>query len=153
MKKLFFIFIVLLGFINLNAQSYDKKIKVVADRKFDREISDDDKISITSYITRQNILTYANQRQVEKTVSDLPKYRYELVLVSESIYNGKLTKTWIYNAKVFINDSEVTKEQFPDGFTAIIENEPTIIYWYVSSQDVVDIKITWRNSIYFIDNK
>jgi hypothetical protein len=153
MKKLFFIFIVLLGFINLNAQSYDIKIKVVADETFNFEVSRNDKISITSYITRQNILTYANQEQMQKTVSDLPKYRYELVLLSESKYNNEITKTWIYNAKIFIDGIEVTREQFPDGFTALINVEPTIVYWYVSSRDILDMKITWKNSIYFIEDK
>ena len=90
------------------------------------EISPVNKISISSYVTKQKILS----NETKQMVTDLPKYRYELVLQSNSIYNGNVTKTWIYGARVFIDSLEVTREQSPDGFSAIINTEPTIIFRY-----------------------
>lgn len=142
--------------LTLKAQSYDKKIvydtlgtwsNVAVDKSIDNVYVD--KIIISSYITKQKVLTYANYNITQKTVANLPKYRYELVLISESKRNNILVKTWIYNAKVFINDIEVTHEQFPNGFTAIIDTKPTIIYWYETSNDTINIKISWESSNYF----
>lgn len=152
MKKILFLVVFLFGFIALSAQSYDKKVMVEDFGKFERSVSASNKILITSYVTKQKILSTPEYAQREKTVTDIPKFRYELVLVSKSIYGGKLTKTWIYNAKVFIDSAEMTKQQFPDGFTAIIETTPTVIYWYETSLDTINVKITWKNSIYFRDN-
>lgn len=143
-----FLFLMFAAFmtLNLNAQSYDKKEMYKNYGKFNRVVTPTNKIAITSYITKQRILEHANYQQKVKTVSESPKYRFELVLTSESKYDGKLTKTWIYNAKVFVDGVEVTRDQFPNGFTAIIETTPTIIYWYETSNDTVDIKITWESS-------
>ena len=151
MKKWLFIALLLIPF-GVCAQTYDKKVKIADYGEFDREVSTYDKINISSYVTKQNILTYVDFEQKQKTVSELPKYRYELVLVSKSLYQGKLVKTWIYNARVFIDSVEVTRQQFPNGFTAIIETEPTVIYWYESSLNRINIEISWENSIYFRDN-
>ena len=152
MKKLMFIILLFFGFITLNAQTYSKSVTVKDFGTWDKELPSGNKITISSYVTKEKILTYENFAQIQKTVTKLPKYRYQLMLTSNSIYNGKLTKTWIYNAKVFIDSTEVTHSQFPDGFTAIIETTPTVIYWYESSLDTINIKITWKNSIYFKDN-
>jgi hypothetical protein len=152
MKKLLFVIVFLFGVIALNAQSYDKSMKVEDFGTFERNISPANKILITSYVTKQKILPTGEYIQRQKTVTDLPKYRYELILISKSMFAGKITKTWIYNAKVFIDSTEMTKQQFPDGFTAIIETTPTVIYWYETNLDTINIKINWKNSIYFRDN-
>jgi hypothetical protein len=150
MKKLILMLLFWLACLMLlDAQSYDKSVKVQDFGTFDRQLSPVNKISISSYVNKKNILTYANYEQKQKTLVDLPKYRYELVLKSNSLFNGVLTKTWIYGARVFVGDREVTRDQFPNGFTAIIGTEPTVIYYYESSVDTVNIKITWKNSIYF----
>lgn len=150
MKKLVFVILLLLGFVAINAQSYSKKSLVKDFGKFDREMTSDDKISISSYVTKQEILSSSNIEQ-KQVVFEAPKYRYELVLQSNSIYNGKATKTWIYGARVFIDSLEVTREQSPNGFTAIINIEPTTIFRYDSSLDTINIKITWKSSMYYRD--
>ena len=144
MKKLIFIILLFFGFIALNAQSVEKSMKVEDFGTWDKAISRIDKISISSYVTKK-IIVYPEQNKI----IDMPKYRYELVLKSNSICNGHLTKTWIFEAKVFVNNKEATISQSPDGFTAIINTEPTIIYRYDSSLDTVNIKITWQSSKYF----
>lgn len=136
------------GFINLSAQSYDVKKKYVDYGTLKYEISTYNVLSISSYVTKQKILTHANQEQRQKMVSDLPKYRYELVLVSKSKHNGNPVETWLFDAKVFIDSTEVTKEQFPEGFSAIVKTVPTVIYWYETSNDTLNIKITWGNLMY-----
>jgi hypothetical protein len=137
----------------LKAQSYDKEmIYDTLGTWSNKTISNNvyiDKISISSYVIKQKVLTYANYNVTQKTVANLPKYRYELVLISESKKNNVLVKTWIYNARIFIDNKEVTHEQFPNGFTAIINNKPTIIYWYETSNDTINIKISWASSNYF----
>ena len=147
MKKIFLIILLLFAFVYLNAQTYDKKVKVTDFGTWNKASSPTIKISISSYVTKQNILTNDNNNQKQNIVSEMPKYRYELILTSKSTYNGKLSKTWLYGAKVFINNLEITREQFPKGFTAIIETTPTIIYWYETSLDAIDIKISWQNSV------
>lgn len=131
----------------LLAQSFDKKVISEDLGTWDIKQSTTNKISISSHVTRQNNLDYINQ----KKITEIPKYKYELVLTSNSIYYGKLTKTWIYGAKVFIDSTEITNQQFPDGFTAIIETTPTVIYRYDSSLDTINIKITWKSSQYYRD--
>lgn len=111
---------------------------------WDKTISPVNKISISSYVVKR-VLVYDDQ----KKASDSPKYRYELIVVSNSIYNNKPTKTWIYGTRVFIDDKEATISQSPDGFTAIINTEPTVIFRYESSLDTINIKITWKSSQYF----
>jgi|JFJP01.1.fsa_nt_gi hypothetical protein len=152
-KGIFLIFLLFISFIvGAQSQTYDKSITVNELGTFDRSFSQGNKIEISSYITRQEILTYVNYEQIKRTVTELPKYRYELILVSKSKYNGDSVKTWIYGARVFIDSVEVTFQQFPDGFTAIIETEPSAIYWYETSKETLDIKITWNNSIYAKNN-
>jgi len=147
-RPLFFVILMFTSFLTLNAQSYSKKEMVKDFGKFDHEVTSNDKISISSYITKQIIS--ANSVE-QKQILELPKYRYELVLKSNSIYNGDTTKTWIYGARVFIDTLEVTREQSPDGFTAIINTEPTTVFRYDSSLDTINIKITWKSSIYYRD--
>jgi len=147
-RPLFFVILMFTSFLTLNAQSYSKKEMVKDFGKFDHEVTSNDKISISSYITKQIIS--ANSVE-QKQILELPKYRYELVLKSNSIYNGDTTKTWIYGARVFIDTLEVTREQSPDGFTAIINTEPTTVFRYDSSLDTINIKITWKSSLYYRD--
>ena len=150
--------LLLFGFVGIFAQTYDTTKVRTSMGTWKQETSysklnDGDvppsRIIISSYITKQKILTHADFEQKQKTVSVLPKYRYELILVSRSRYNNKNVKTWIFNAKVYINDVEVTREQFPDGFSAIVDTSPTLIYWYETSDESISFKINWKSSEYF----
>ncbi len=151
MKRKYVILTTLMFFIALvsSGQSFSKKEKFRDFGSLNVLDAGNSKIIIESYVTRQNILTHSNYEQKIKTVSELPKYKYELILISKSFYNGISIKTWIFGAKVFINDIEVTREQFPEGFSVIIETEPTIIYWYETNADSVNFKISWQSSDYY----
>ena len=147
MKKILIIVLLFFGFVALSAQSYSKS-KVEDFGTWDREVSPMNKISISSYVTKQeNVIYVSNQ----KSIVEQPKYRYELVLTSGSIYNGQLTKTWLHGAKVFIDSLEVTREQSRDGFAVIIDTTPTVVYRYDSNLDTINIKITWKSSLYYRD--
>ena len=159
MKKFRLLFLMILMFtsflaLNAQSQSYSKKSKMVDlgtwSNKNDTVVPD--RISISSFVTKQEILTRANNDIVQKTVSDLPKYKYELMLVSKSMKNNVHVKTWIQGVKVFIDSVEVTRDQFPNGFPSLINIEPTLVYWYETSRDTIDIKISWESSKYF-ENK
>lgn len=149
MKKILIIILLLFGFVAISAQSAKSKVEDFG--TWDREVSAFNRISISSYVTKQENLIYANQHIAQKSIIELPKYRYELVLVSGSIYNGQLTKTWLYGTKVFIDSVEVTREQSPDGFAVIIGTTPTVVYRYDSNLDTINIKITWKSSLYYRD--
>lgn len=150
-RPLFFVVLMFTSFLTLNAQSYSKKEMVKDFGKFDHEVTSNNKISISSYVTKQENLLSASQTVVQKQINDLLKYRYELVLQSNSIYNGRLTKTWLYGARVFIDSLEVTREQSPNGFAVIIGTTPTTVYRHDSNLDTINIKITWKSSLYYRD--
>jgi hypothetical protein len=144
MKKLIIIILLFFGFIILNAQTYEKSMKVEDLGTWNKTISPENKINISSYVTKQKIVNDTVQKGVVKL-----KYRYELIVKSNSIYNGQPTKTWIFGTKVFIDDKEATISQSPDGFIAIINTQPTVIFRYDSNLDTINIKITWQSSKYF----
>ena len=133
---------------NLGAQEYGTKILYHDYGIWELKVDNGDKIAVHAYVTRQKIIRFKNEELIQKTVSNIQRYRYELMLKSKSIYGGELTSTWLYETKVFINDVEVTKEQFPNGFTIAISKEPTLIYWYMSDTTVIKFKVTWANSTY-----
>ncbi len=144
MKKFILTIILLLIFQLSSAQTYDKKI-YINNGTWEQKITNTTIVTINSIIVKQKILTHTNYEQKQKTVADLPKFRYEIYLTSTSKQNNKLTNIFIYNAQVFINDIEITREQFPNGFTAIVEIEPTLIYWYETSDENLNIKIIWKS--------
>ena len=154
--SLFLMFIVFFG-IKVNAQSYEKKVEYnkigswnwdsIYSKSVNKNYSNN--IIISSYVSKQRILSYDKDDIRARTVSNLPKYRYELILVSKSTRNNIPSKMQIYGARVFINGIEVTREQFPDGFTVVINTMPTPVYWYETSDEKIDIKISWESSNYF----
>lgn len=77
-------------------------------------------------------------------------YCYKLYLISKSIYQGDSTGTWIYNARIYINDMEVTDTEFPDGFPAYIQREPTLLYEYDTTdpKEIVNYSIKWESATY-----
>ena len=149
---LFLILATLFTCFSTEAQSYGKKKIYVDYGTWRHDISNETNVSISSYVTKQTILTHRDFKQKQKTLSELPKYRYELILISKSTYYNKTVKTWISNARVFIDNVEVTNEQFPNGFTAVIDVTPTVIYWYETSMESIKVTIKWENCVYNSNN-
>jgi hypothetical protein len=76
------------------------------------------------------------------------KYLFKLMMVSRSRNVNALTSTWLYNTKVFVNDTEVTFNQNPYGFTGYVRTTPTNMYsWFTNDVDV-KYGINWNDSTY-----
>lgn len=136
MKKLIFIICLLLFSFNMCGQQYNKEIYL--DYGTWSIPHGNNLIAVRAYVTRE--VFYEKQSNY---------YRYELILESKSRYSGYLTKTWLYNARVFINGVEVTRDQFPQGFIASIGVEPTMIYWYKTPINTnIRFYIEWKDAIY-----
>jgi len=108
-----------------------------------------DKVAIHAYATLETLDKEITNSYAQKSLEPNLIQRYELYLVSESKYNGRLTSTWIYGARVYINGEEVTRKQFPEGFILSIATEPTLVYWYETPPvDGLNIYISWNNAVY-----
>jgi hypothetical protein len=155
MKVRVIMFLLLMFNVIANAQSYDKKelfaeLGTWSYKMPERGISfNSDVFGISSFVTRQKILSYNDFEIKQKTLTELPKYRYEVVLTSKSTKKNEYVSTILYSMRVFINGVEVSKEQFPQGLTVVIKAQPTPIYWYETGDDKIDVKITWEGCDYF----
>lgn len=112
-------------------------------------------IAIQAYATVENITKYPTNAYEKQSLAAYTIQRYELYLVSKSIFQNSKTNTWINGARVFIdfNDgmgkTEMTIDQFPDGFILSITIEPTLVYWYeIEPVDGLGMYISWENAIY-----
>ena len=116
-------------------------------KNFDRWIieSNGHELSMRAFITVQDILTIDNIEIKTNTLLILPKYRYEIYLLSTSTYNGKDSKIHLQSTRIFIDGVEVTRRQFPNGFNFLLSYKPTLIYWYETNKELIDLKITWSN--------
>ncbi len=72
------------------------------------------------------------------------KYKYEVYGISKSKHNNKIVNTWLYNTNIFIDWENVIKNQYLDGFTIILKNKPTLIYFYRTNKEHPEFKITWK---------
>lgn len=100
-------------------------------------------IAVGSYVTRQEISV-----QEQKSISQITffKYRYEFYFISYSIINNFPKNTWLYGSRVFINGFEQTNRQFPNGFNAYITINPTLVYWFETNDELINMSMTWVNS-------
>ena len=77
------------------------------------------------------------------------KYEYVLTAVSRSVHNGQLTKTWLYGTRVFLDNNELTYNQYPNGVTVYVDLGATAIYnWYTSAEDIGTFYFKWGSSAY-----
>lgn len=113
------------------------------------------KVAIRAYATVEEIKKYPTNSYEKKSMDVYIIQRYELYLISESIYQNRKTNTWINGARVYINFNdgfgkrEMTAEQFPQGFMLSINTEPTLVYWYEIEPVIgLGIFISWENAIY-----
>lgn len=53
-----------------------------------------------------------------------------------------------YGTRIFINGIELTRSQYPQGFTASIDVYPTVVYWYEGDENNIEINIKWSNSTF-----
>lgn len=78
--------------------------------------------------------------------------QFSLVAESTSVYRNYYTETWLYGVRVFMNNVQVTYNQYPNGIaSAYIKTTPTVIYnWYTNDNDVGNYYFSWNSSAYVI---
>lgn len=146
MKK-FILSILLIVPIFTYGQIYGEKRLHKSLGEFVRVTNDLNKIKIESHVTEQEIISH-RQTQQQKMISEISNHRYEIYLTNTSILNNRPVDVLINSLKVFIDDVEVTKSQFPNGFSVVIKNEPVLIYWYETNKQSIDVKIKWDSINY-----
>jgi len=112
-------------------------------------------VAIQAYATVEEITKYPTNSYEKQSMDAYVIQRYELYLVSKSVYLNSKTNTWINGARVYIdfNDGlgkrEMTAEQFPSGFIMSITVEPMLVYWYeIEPVHGLGMFISWENAIY-----
>ena len=104
------------------------------------QLADGSLVSVEAYIWKRN-----NNSGIYKQF----KYEYVLTAVSRSVHNGQLTKTWLYNTRVFLDNNELTYNQYPNGVTIYVDLGATAIYnWYTSDENIGTFYFKWASSAY-----
>lgn len=151
MKKIALFFILLLPLALLLGQVSDWDFKDLHQDlgEFEIVIDRGDTINVQAFSTVETFVREFQQTtKGAENVLDT-RLRYELYLISNSTYSGQLTKTWLYNVRVFINGLEVTRDRYPEGFLQSVDTEPTLIYSYITDEEnIVDFSVTWGESTY-----
>lgn len=110
-----------------------------------KQLSDNEIIIVNAkiYKKRVNSTSQKSFRSYEKTL-----YRYNVVCVSLSEYQGELTSTWIYGLWVKVNDVPVTQPLYPTGKDVMVYTTPTIVHYIETEEENPRFKIGWTESVY-----
>ena len=77
------------------------------------------------------------------------KYEYVLTAISESYNNTRICETWLYNNRIYMDNDEITMNQFPNGTTTYISTSPTPIYsWFTNENTIGSFYMKWTNAVY-----
>jgi hypothetical protein len=91
-------------------------------------------IRFNSYVTKESI------------VDPVYKYKYEIIVVSNSSSNGQQKNLYMTNINVFANNMSISGQQYPTGFWAIIPpNQEFVLYWYKTNEEQVHFSYNWSN--------
>lgn len=125
---------------NLNTELSDQEFIYRTLGTYTLQMQDGSLVSVEAYILRR-----ANNSGIYTQY----KYEYVLTAVSRSVHNGQLTKTWLYNTRVYLDKSELTLSQYPNGVTIYVNTSPTPIYnWYTSEENIGQFFFKWAASAY-----
>ena len=146
MKKMVLFYILLLFNVLTFSQNnvYNKTIH----RDFGtfKVVDGENIISVSAFVTIDTIDIVDQQKS--KIIDTNKIYRYDVYMVSNSVYGGEKTSTWLYGTRIFINGEDVLLNQSQDGFVVLIKTEPTSIYTYKSSNPNDLFEIKWKKSMY-----
>lgn len=149
MKKALIIILLFIIVQSIFGQIYsDKKLLYQNFGVWRYNIDNNSQVAIHGYVTKQEILRTNNHKLQEKTIPSLPQYRYELKMISKSTHYNDTTSAWLYGVRIYIDNVEMTKDQFPNGFIVSVKTKPTLIYWYETPNDSVNFEVSWDNSIH-----
>lgn len=131
--------------------------KLHSDTSLNIELSDQDYVyrTLGTYTLQMadgslvSVEAYIWKRLNRSGIYKQHKYEYVLTAVSRSVHNGQLTKTWLYSTRVFLDNNELTYNQYPNGVTVYVNTSPTAIYnWYTSAEDIGTFYFKWSSSAY-----
>jgi hypothetical protein len=108
-------------------------------------------VGVIGYVRKMTILNDVQfqEKQKEKLLFDPNKYRYELVLISNSRYQNELTSTWLYGVQIKVNEFDITSKDYPNNdYNVLVKTKPTVIYWRETSLEMLLMEIKWNNAIY-----
>ena len=148
MKNIFLSILIIFFSISLYGQNSAYGKKIYEDYGTWVVKNDNNCISISAFCTVENEDTIIKINQSDYKT----QYKYEVYLVSKSIYDSNKTNTWLYGTKIYIDGKNILENQFPDGFVILIKTKPTLIYTYHSIENNVKFEIKWDKSIYEIKN-
>lgn len=94
-------------------------------------------VSLKAYITIDSVLDIDNEYN----------YIYDFNVISLSMIDNEHTITWLYGTRIFINEIPVSNERYPDGFIIGINNTPTSVYKYSTTETKIKFAITWDNAV------
>ena len=159
MKNILLNFIFILFSLLLNAQDFTEN-QIHEDFGSWNINVGENKISLSAFVTIEEIIENIdpyimklemeinNRKQFKKIDKTKKTYQYKLYLKSNSIFENDSVSTWIRGVRIFISDKEITKEKFPEGFTFKIEQEPTLMYKYLSTKNDLNFSIVWDSVTY-----
>ena len=161
MKKIIFVLAVMLFSMGLYAQNSAYTKEIYKDYgTFKLETNDGHVVSLGAFATieeeenvvREIDMNIGSKREIKKNLQMPPKteieYRYELYLVSKSIYEGDTTNTWVKGLRIYVDGEDVLGKQFPEGMTISIGVEPTLIYTHHCETMFCEFEVTWERAIY-----
>jgi hypothetical protein len=100
------------------------------------------KVSIEAYITK----TLVDDSNRKSLISY--KYLYEIVLISHSVHNGSVTDSWLEGTRIILNGMETSAKTYPNGFTVLVKQTPTVIYWLEMDSENPNISLRWNEAKY-----
>jgi len=157
MKKLIFVLVLFLFGTGLYAQNSAYGKTIHQDYGTFRIVSDEGNIvSLSAFVTieEEEYVSHVEENMSKKEIKQLTytepeiEYRYELYIVSKSVFEGDTTNSWIYKLRIYVDDEDVLAEQFPDGHTLLINTEPILIYTHHDTNKFTNFELTWEKAIY-----
>lgn len=109
-------------------------------------ISDDEIITIAVKVYKREI--NSQTQKSFKSFGDDKMYRYNIVCISESTFNGELTSTWLFGFWVKINGVLITRPIYPNGKDMMIYTTPTIAHYIETHEENIKINVGWSESVY-----
>lgn len=135
--KIIYWILIIVGFIILPSNiCYSQKVYQEFD-VWDHVVNNNTKLSLKAYITVDSLNT--------KNTDVL--YVYSFNIISSSTISNQPTTTWLYGTRVYVDDVEVSKDTYPNGFMIGVNTIPTSVYKYTTENNKVKFGIDWIEAV------
>jgi len=106
---------------------------------FNYNFSTNTNVGLSSYVTKHH--------NVNKSYGGY-RYVFYLKMISNSHNAGYLTSAWLYGTRVYVNGSEISFQQSPNGFTTYIKTTETIVYSWYTNDENMNYSVKWADAVY-----